>query len=88
MCTIAMVPDRTMRAHDNHSIDKGHQYGPPAQKVFVEQHKNGARNKTFNQLKNGSQFFRVLKTFSLEKNSVSICFAEGLTNAPSSSFQQ
>ena len=37
---------------------------------------------TVNQLKNGSQFFRVLKRLTLEKNSLRICFAVGFTKLP------
>jgi hypothetical protein len=49
---------------------------------------SGARHRTFSQLKKGSQFFRLLKIFNLEKNSDKIWEMEGLIKVPCSSLRR
>jgi hypothetical protein len=44
--------------------------------------KKGNRQNTFNQLKNGNQFFRLETTLSLEKNSFKICITLGFMSFP------
>jgi hypothetical protein len=56
---------------------------------YLKMNKNrkGAKVSTKNQLKNDSQFFLSLKTFSLEKNSFTIIPLVGFARLPSSSVQ-
>ena len=78
---VPWVPMITM-LYTNAAISRGIE-----KNLKINRKRSGASKATFTQLKNGSQAFLVLKTFSLEKNSFKICVGVGFTKSPFSFFQ-
>ena len=61
MRAIAVVPDRAVRTHDDHTVNKGRQDRPPVQEENQEQDKERHEAEHFQPAEKGQSVLTVLK---------------------------